>query len=1142
MASLLPHLPGRNSPWAVWIFAGVGFFAGCILLAAIVMMDLSSFGYSLSPQNVRYLFWHLPSYFLFVFLPPLGAILGMLLVAADRGRLVKHSGVDSSHRLWNSLEPTGSFFENIFRHTSDGMLVLDATGTILQVNPRAEKILGLPLREQRGRPLREVIPRLDNEAEAFFRVPRMGDYVRTVNFRNRLQEEITARLCLSLLSVNSPRLFLATLQDRSQSEKSDRDLKAARDFAMGLIESSTDMIISVDLNRRITEFNSAAEKNFGYSRDEILGLPVDILYADREESRQISASLDQSQTLNREVSNRRKDGSVFFSTLSASVIKDSSGHTIGHMGISRDISDRREVENALRENEERFRSLCASSPMGIFQTDPDDQCVYANERWTQLTGLTLENSRGRAWLNAIAPEDRTSFWSQWLGNKNSRGEIRCETTILTPEGLRRTVLIRSAPITPVGGRQRGLVSTVEDISQRRWAEEKITHERRLLKQIVSHAPVAIAMLDTQMRFVSHSRKWLLDYGLKGEIVQKHYDEVFAGAPDRWRTILSLGMKGENLSSPEDSFEGLSPEKLYLRWAVTPWREPDGSVGGVIIVTDNIRQLVEARERAYEASKMKSEFLANMSHEIRTPMNGVIGVTGLLMNTALSPEQDELIHTIRSSADSLLKIIDDILDFSKIESGKIELELKPFPLQRIIREVTSLLRPRAMEKNLPLEVCVSEKVPEWVLGDPIRLKQILINLIGNALKFTQTGSITLSANARMMTNRYHDISFEVRDTGIGIPESKRDLLFKSFSQVDASISRHYGGTGLGLAICKRLVEMMGGTIHVESREGQGSTFGFNIHLQETYPVPGDDAGTAAGSFPTEGGITESDRINPSMASRIPLHILIVEDNPLNQRVLAQYLLKMGYQADLADGGLACLQMVRLKKYHLLFMDIQMPGFDGLQTTRTILNDPSISPKPKIIALTANAMAEDRDRCLKVGMDEYIAKPIRPSVIQNTLLKLFPSPGHDPVPATVSPTPVIDGARPYVDVHSDFWKELVHLRDGGQPGIIHEVVDLYLEHSQSLISQIPALIGASDFAELARAAHSLNGGALNFGSNRFTSLCSSVEQRIIQGRQNEETLDLCRQIPPEYDRLRSELLGLKSHPPSPGAGQRTVRSEV
>lgn len=475
-------------------------------------------------------------------------------------------------------------------------------------------------------------------------------------------------------------------------------------------------------------------------------------------------------------------------------------------------------------------------------------------------------------------------------------------------------------------------------------------------------------------------------------------------------------------------------------------------------------LLDSQLEVAQSTKNKSEFLATMTHEIRTPLNGILGLSEVLSQSALRPEQKEIVDTLRTSGALLLSLINDILDFSKIEAEQLELESKPFDIRRAAEDIQRLFQPQTNAKGLDLILDINDKVPAVLVGDLARFQQIVINLVGNAIKFTAQGSVQVRIEVEGTADEKVPLRVEVIDTGIGIPEEKMHRLFQKFSQIDGSTARQYGGSGLGLAICKGLAERMGGSVGVQSRLGEGSVFSLHFRLPPAPP------GTPAINVVNEK--IEDAFTLPGQKPRT----LVVDDNAVNRMVLAKFLTNMGCEVELAGDGVDAVTMARKQDYDIIFMDIAMPGMDGLEATRQI-RELKKSKRPRILAVTASAVKTERDRCVAAGMDDYLTKPIRLRALQHAVQQLLQSlPAAQEVEKSSDAIDfrVVEDLLAFDD--TDFFSELL--------GEFHRVCE------ESMAAFTVAL-AKGDSEKLSKIAHRLKGAARNLGAAHLAKLCEKME---------------------------------------------------
>jgi len=559
--------------------------------------------------------------------------------------------------------------------------------------------------------------------------------------------------------------------------------------------------------------------------------------------------------------------------------------------------------------------------------------------------------------------------------------------------------------------------------------------------------------------------------------------------------------------------------------LSPIFDDDGALSAFVSIHNDIteRKSIEAdlrtaKDQAEEANRTKSAFFAVMSHEVRTPMNGVLGTLGMLLDTRLDQDQRMFVHTAKQSGEALLTILNDILDSSKLEAGKLDLELIDFDLHAVVNGIATLLGPRARSKGIEFVTEIGDDVPRYLHGDPGRLRQVLLNFSDNALKFTEAGRVSIMV--RLITNE-DDVStlrFEVTDTGVGMTPEQRSRLFRAFTQADASISRRFGGTGLGLAICKQLVELMGGRVGAISAPNRGTRMWMEIPFHHGAAVA--EANPIAEAAPT-----------PREVGARSVRVLLAEDNPTNAFVLKAMLNDTGYQLDIVGNGLEAIEAVGTRPYDVVLMDVSMPEMDGLEATREIRNLPSASAGVPIVAMTALAMAGDRERCIAAGMNDYLPKPIdKPALLRalatwsglerltgtaRTEDEPAPGPPTDPLPAPSEPA-----APAAATPHEETVEAAVAIReedDDREPVVDHRVLDQLAEETgketmpmlvevfvadcRARIGRIRDAVAAEDREALQREAHSLVSSAATFGAMRLSAQARAIEVACRQGRDGE-----------------------------------------
>ncbi len=652
--------------------------------------------------------------------------------------------------------------------------------------------------------------------------------------------------------------------------------------------------------------------------------------------------------------------------------------------------ERSRAEDALRGSEkEKGAILSGLKKVAVEYLDTQMRIIWVNSSVQEHLGIPEDEIREKHCYKIIqgtdAPCEGCTAIKALQTGQSQEGEL------ITPDG--KTWLSRSSPIKDARGMVTGVVHVALNISDRKKVESALKESERLLASIINFLPDSTFVIDKEGRVISWNQSMEKMTGVKSEQILGKGDYEYAlpfygerrpilidavrGLDKNFEKKYTIKRQEDGTIDAEAHIPNLRGNETYLLGSASALYDSEGNYRGAI---ESIRDITErkraeedlqrSKEKAESATRAKSEFLANMSHEIRTPMNAVIGMTGLLLDEDLTKKQREDIEIIRSSGDTLLTIINNILDLTKIETGMIELERQPFDMHDCLEASLDMVAMDANRKGLETEYTFEDDVPAVVLGDPTRINQILINLLNNAVKFTEKGKIDITVSGEAVDGGNYKIHFAIKDTGIGIPEDKMDRLFQSFCQVDASTARRYGGTGLGLAISKRLAELMGGTIWVESEVGKGSTFHFTILVETTLCEPIEIGKPAS-------------RVDVPVDLDKSLSILLAEDNPVNQIVTQRMLNKLGYRADVAANGIEVLQALERRHYDVVLMDVQMPEMDGLKATQAIHQRWQDKELPVIIAMTASALKGDKEKCLAAGMDGYVSKPVKIEMLKAAL---------------------------------------------------------------------------------------------------------------------------------------------------------------
>ena len=747
-----------------------------------------------------------------------------------------------------------------------------------------------------------------------------------------------------------------------------------------LIDNLPDLIYVKDTESRYVLSNSAHAAFLGVASPEaVVGKTVFDLFSPElaKQSRADDQTVMQSgqPLVNREErAIAQSTGRPVWNLTTKVPLCDDTGKIVGLLGIARDITARKQAEEAFAKERNLLRTLIDAVPDYIFVKDIETRYLVNNA--AHLRALNAQNQQDVLGKNAF------DFYPREQAERLYADDLKVLQSgepILNKEEQRRDMgtgqeiwnLATKVPIRDDQGHIIGLVGAGRNITARKQAEADLAKQKQFFESLVSNSPVAIVTLDQDHCVTECNPAFEKLFGYtRDEVIGRELDALVTNEATRaeagayTQQVIQGGM-----------VHGVGRRRRYDGTLVDVeiFGVPvivAGQQVGVLALYHDITDLVQAREQAEAADRAKSAFLAAMSHEIRTPLNGVIGMTGLLLDTPLNAQQRQYAETIRFSGENLLTIINDILDFSKIEAGRMELETTDFDLCQVIESIGALFAERAYQKGLELIVSVDPNVPTALRGDPFRMGQVLTNLIGNALKFTERGEVALSVRLLETKARRVTLSFAVKDTGIGVSSEQQARLFKPFSQADISTTRKYGGTGLGLAISKRLVEIMGGQIMIDSRAGEGSTFWFTVQLEQGSP----DALT-----------------QPVVAADLQgVRVLIVDDNATNRTVLHHQVIAWGMRPGSASNAAEALEKLRgaaaSAPFDVALLDMEMPGMDGVGLARAVRADPALQAI-RLILLTSVARIGGDEAARKLGLDAALVKPVRQSELYNCLITVL-----------------------------------------------------------------------------------------------------------------------------------------------------------
>ena len=845
-----------------------------------------------------------------------------------------------------------------------------------------------------------------------------------------------------------------------------------------------DCLIVVNEATQILDANEAATKLLGYSLEQLCCLNIFDIHPPemKQDVMLIIQDLLQDKTDRSKVPLYTNNGE--YVPVETRLIKGILNGQRVAFGISRDTT--KELKNAEFqleiENQKRLlKTLIDAIPDLIFYKNKKSVYLGCNKAFSEgFIGMDEDKIIGKSDYDILGSKEEADFFRQKdKAVLQSMTSITNEETVILSNGKQVELETVKTPFFNEDGKAMGLIGISRDITVRHEFEKQLSHQKEYAEMLLKTVPSAVFTVDNNQSITSWNRMAEKITGYTaGEAIGKRC-ELFS--KDK---INIEGLYSDGIAKPMIGKECRIRDKQgnihFVSKNTDVLTDEKGNIIGRIECFDDItervameKQLMQAKAAAEVANKLKSQFLANMSHEIRTPISGIVGFLDLLHKTNLTSEQIEYILEAKAASEAMLYLINDILDFSKIEAGKMEIENINFEIRSIVEASISVLKAKANEKGLQMQYIIDERLPRVVSGDPLRLKQILNNLISNAIKFTEKGEIKIEVLQLDTKDENAIIKFSVADSGIGISEKDIEKLFEPFMQADASTTRKYGGSGLGLAISRELVKKIGGEIKIESELGVGSTFSFILE----YKIMDKDA-----IIDYQEITNNTKEVNKDFKANLSLKLLLVEDNEINRKIIKKMLGKYNMECDTAIDGAEAIAILKKQDYDIVFMDCQMPVMDGYVTTKEIRESEGKEKHTIIIALTANAMEEDRTKCIKAGMDDYISKPIDFNVLLG-LIEKYSKKNEEKME--------------HSDVLADYLEVFIY-ETGLDREDAEEIFEDFKNYLPDIISKMDNALENEELETLANLAHQLKGSSGNLRIKEIFRLTNLLKEHATAER--------------------------------------------